>query len=177
MRVSFKEAVQRGWFKPEDVPKGAQQYKQVFSKAVAAGPTPVSPQTPPRARNREREGEEQAQLMDEVDLRFPEIAHLLIHIPNGGTRKNRYEGWRLKRQGVRKGVSDLLLPTARGGYFGLWIEFKAAPPFDAAVSDSQEEWQEFMRNEGYCARVCRGVDEALAALGEYLAMPRTKVLV
>jgi len=48
----------------------------------------------------------------------------LLHIPNGGKRNVR-EAARLKKQGVRAGVSDYLLAYPCGGYHGLWIELKA----------------------------------------------------
>lgn len=149
MNVSFDEAVRRGWVKAEDVPKAAR---------------------PSKARKAELEGMEQAELIKQFRLLFPAEGPLLIHIPNGGSRKNAYEGWRLKEQGVRAGVSDLLLPVARGGFFGLWIEFKAAPPNDAVVSDSQKDWVELMRAQGYRAEVCRGVQEALSVLKHYLSL-------
>ncbi|MBU9200408.1 VRR-NUC domain-containing protein [Burkholderia multivorans] len=154
MKVSYEEAVKRGWVKPEDVPKQAR---------------------PTRARKNEAEGEEQAELIDKFREQFPDVGPLLIHIPNGGFRKNAFEGWRLKKQGVRAGVSDLLLPVARGGFFGLWIEFKAAPPNDAPVSESQEEWVRLMQSQGYSAHVCLGAEAAMKVLTSYLALPPTRV--
>lgn len=153
MNVSFDEAVKRGWITPDEVPKPARKAS--------------------RARKGEAEGEEQAELLALFRARYPDVGHLLIHIPNGGSRKNAYEGWRLKQQGVRAGVSDLFLPVARGGFFGLWVEFKAAPPNDAAVSESQKEWVALMRAQGYQADICLGVDAAMAVLSTYLALPPT----
>jgi hypothetical protein len=153
--VSFEQAVKLGWMKSEDVPRAAR---------------------PSRARKNELEGEEQAQLIERFRRQFPDVGELLIHIPNGGSRKNAFEGWRLKNQGVRAGVSDLLLPVARGGYFGLWIEFKAAPPNDAAVSDSQEKWVDEMLAQGYSAHICLGVEAAMQVLIAYLALPPTRVV-
>lgn len=72
------------------------------------------------ARRMDVEWEEQCLVVDSFALRHPEFADVLIHAANGGSRRNAFEGWRLKRQGVKKGVSDLFLPVARGGYFGLW---------------------------------------------------------
>lgn len=120
----------------------------------------------------EIEGDEQVELIDCFRERYPEYAALLIHIPNGGSRKNKFEGWRLKRQGVRKGVSDLLLPVARNGYHGLWIEFKAAPPNDSPVTDEQVDWLEMMTEQGYKAELCKGVVEALRVIDKYLEETR-----
>lgn len=151
MNVSFEEAVRRGWVAATDVPP---------KSSKKSGP-----------RKSEVEGQEQAELIKLVRAQFPVEGPLLIHIPNGGSRKNAYEGWRLKEQGVRAGVSDLLLPVARQGFHGLWIEFKAAPPNDAAVSPAQREWVESMRKEGYRAEICLGVAQALAVITDYLAKP------
>lgn len=120
------------------------------------------------------EAREQEALIEYARMALGPVGHLLIHIPNGGSRKNEIEGARLKRQGVRPGVSDLFLPVARGGWFGLWIEMKAAPPHDAPVTPAQREWIDEMRRQGYRAEVCRGVDEGIALLKEYLAMESTE---
>lgn len=150
--VSIEEALRRGWISKEDVPATA--LKRGRSK-------------------REIEGDEQAELIKLFRMKYPQYTDYLIHTPNGGSRKNAFEGWRLKQQGVRAGVSDLQLPVARGGYFGLWIEFKAAPPNDAAVSAEQKEWVKLMREQGHRAEVCKGVAQAIALLDEYLALPPT----
>lgn len=123
---------------------------------------------------RDQEGLEQSEVILLFREAYPEFGHLLIHIPNGGSRRNAFEGWRLKQQGVRAGVSDLFLPIARGGYFGLWIEFKAAPPNDAAVSDSQREWVSEMLSQGYLATIKLGAKAALATLAEYMKLPLTE---
>ncbi len=153
LNVPYEEAVRRGWITPEEVPAEAKK--------------------PRKGGKREAEGEEQAELVALFRELYPDIGLLLVHIPNGGSRRNAFEGWRLKQQGVRAGVSDLLLPVARGGFFGLWIEFKAAPPNDAAVTDAQKDWVDLMREQGYRAEICLGVAAALAVLTDYLSMPPT----
>lgn len=156
MRVSYEEALRRGLIKPEDVPAAAKKVRRGKGK-------------------REIEGDEQTELIAQFRERYPVEGPLLIHIPNGGSRKNAFEGWRLKQQGVRAGVSDLFLPVARGGFFGLWIEFKAAPPNDAEPSDAQLEWLDLMRGQGYQADLCLGVGAALAVLEAYMVLPPTRV--
>lgn len=174
LRLTLEEAQALGI----KVPSAASKPRagSVAASRRASGATPVPPGTakPSRARSRdkrEREGDEQVLLIQQVRQQFPLLGELLIHIPNGGSRKNAFEGWRLKQQGVRAGVSDLFLPVARGGFHGLWIEFKAAPPFDSPVSDAQREWVSAMRAQGYEATVCLGVDQALAVITHYLAHP------
>lgn len=163
-RVSVEEAARRGWLKPVPTTGAGVRTPKVPTVAPGAGR---------KRTKREIEGEEQAALIELFRKECPDIGHLLIHIPNGGSRKNAFEGWRLKKQGVRAGVSDLLLPVARGGFFGLWIEFKAAAPHDSPVSTEQKQWLAEMREQGYSACVCLGVDAAIAALRRYVQLPIT----
>ena len=121
-----------------------------------------------RYQNKEQESEEQTLLISWFEVEYKLIGKLLIHIPNGGSRKNAYEGWRLKQQGVRAGVSDLFLPVARSGFHGLWIEFKATPPYSAKLSTLQNDWLENMRQQGYAAHVAKGIENAKIILSKYL---------
>ena len=125
-----------------------------------------------RAKPVDREGLEQAALMREIQLRYPDAYRLMFHVPNGGHR-HKLVAIKLKGQGVKAGVPDLVLPMARGGYFGLYIEFKAAPPFDADVSASQHAFIQALNAQGYLAVVCRGHFDALEALRAYLQLPQT----
>lgn len=127
-----------------------------------------------RAKPVDREGQEQATLLAEVQLRYPAAFKLIYHVPNGGHRHKAVAA-KLKGQGVKAGVPDLVLPMARGGYFGLYIEFKAEPPFDAAVSPSQDAYLQALSDQGYLAIVCRGHIDALEAIRAYLLQPQTKV--
>lgn len=168
MRVTPEEALRRGWIKATD------QKRPSATRQAGPQASPKTPTSPASVtRKSEVEGEEQALLVKEFRLKYPAVGLLLIHIPNGGSRKNKFEGWRMKEQGVRAGVSDLLLPVARGGYFGLWIEFKAAPPNDAKVSDKQEDWIDEMRGQGYFAQVCLGIAQAMAVLDWYMTQAPT----
>jgi hypothetical protein len=192
MNFSFEEAVRRGWIKPDGVPAAAKKARPgkvkraaeknvSYEEAVRLGW--IRPDAVPAAAKktrtgkgkREAEGEEQAELIAEFRQRYPVDGMLLIHVPNGGSRKNAFEGWRLKQQGVRAGVSDLFLPVARGGFFGLWIEFKAAPPNDADPTEAQLEWLELMRGQGYRAELCLGIESALAVLDDYMSEDPTRV--
>lgn len=128
----------------------------------------------PRAKPVDREGQEQAALMRELQLRFPAAFKLIYHVPNGGHRVKAVAA-KLKAQGVKAGIPDLVLPMARGGYFGLYIEFKAMPPFDAPVSASQDACIQALTDQGYLAIVCRGRIDAVEAIRAYLLQPQTQV--
>ncbi|WP_421560607.1 VRR-NUC domain-containing protein [Pseudomonas sivasensis] len=138
---------------------------------------PFSPKAftakPVRAKSIDREGLEQAALIKEVSLRYPAAAKLIYHVPNGGHR-HKLVAIKLKEQGVKAGVPDLVLPMARGGYFGLYIEFKATAPHDAAVSPAQDAYLQALTDQGYLAIVCRGHFDAIEAIRAYLLQPQTK---
>lgn len=127
-----------------------------------------------RAKPVDREGLEQAALIKELELRLPDVAALIYHVPNGGHR-HKLVAIKLKGQGVKAGVPDLVLPMARGGYFGLYLEFKATAPNDAAVSASQHAWIRRLNDQGYLAIVCRGHFDAMEQIRAYLRLPQTMV--
>lgn len=127
-----------------------------------------------RAKPVDREGLEQAALIQELELRLPDVAALIYHVPNGGHR-HKQVAVKLKVQGVKAGVPDLVLPMARGGYFGLYLEFKATAPNDAAVSASQHVWIRRLNDQGYLAIVCRGHFDAMEQIRAYLRLAPTVV--
>jgi hypothetical protein len=127
-----------------------------------------------RAKPVDREGLEQAALMAELRARMPEVADLIYHVPNGGHRVKAVAA-KLKAQGVKAGIPDLVLPMARGGFFGLYIEFKATPPNDAAISSSQHERIRKLNDQGYLAVVCRGHFDTVEQIRAYLRMAPTVV--
>ncbi len=131
-------------------------------------------QKPVRAKSVDREGAEQAALMTELRIRMPEVADLIYHVPNGGHRVKAVAA-KLKAQGVKAGIPDLVLPMARGGFFGLYIEFKATPPNDAAISDSQHERIRKLNAQGYLAVVCRGHFDTMEQIRAYLRLAPTAV--
>ncbi|MBF8703035.1 VRR-NUC domain-containing protein [Pseudomonas putida] len=127
----------------------------------------------PSAKRVDREGPEQAALMKEIQLRYPEAYELLYHVPNGGHRLKEVAA-KLKAQGVKAGIPDLVLTMARGGYFGLYIEFKATLD-PAPVSPSQQACIRRLNDQGYLAVVCQGHFDAMECLRAYLALPKTEV--
>ena len=75
-------------------------------------------------------------------------------------------GAKAKAEGVKKGVSDLLLPVPGPGGAGLWIEMKKRK--GGSESPEQKEWGAAMRARGYAYCVCRGWREAARALTMWL---------
>lgn len=98
---------------------------------------------------------------------YPEL-ELLFAIPNGGDRDKRTAG-RLKAEGVKPGVSDMMLPVARHGKHGIWIELKKLDG-GSGESEVQIEWGRRMRIEGYAYFCANGWQAAAKGLISYLGM-------
>lgn len=96
---------------------------------------------------------------------YPELK-LLHHIPNGGER-NRIVAAKLKAAGVKRGVPDISLPVARGGYHGLYIELKYD---DGRPTTEQKAWHDALIEQGYKAVFCWGFEEAIEVIKEYLKL-------
>lgn len=95
---------------------------------------------------------------------IPELAYLFA-IPNGGAR-NPATAAKLKATGTKKGVSDMMLPVARHGHHGLWIELKK--PKGGKESQEQKDWGQAMREQGYAYCCCVGWRAAAEALQAWL---------
>ena len=94
------------------------------------------------------------------------LADYLFHVPNGGKRNVR-EAARLKRQGVKAGVYDLMLNVARGGYHGLDIELKIKPN---KLTDNQKIWCARMNRAGRLMLVCNDLNDVIQAVQNYLRL-------
>jgi hypothetical protein len=99
-----------------------------------------------------------------MEKQHPEL-ELLVAVPNGGLR-NMPEAVRFKAEGVRKGFPDMLLPVARGAYHSLAIELKRRK--GGVVSPEQKAWIAALNEQGWLAVVCRGADEAIEVITDYL---------
>lgn len=87
---------------------------------------------------------------------WPKYEPLLFAVPNGGGR-SKSQGGKLKAEGVRRGVSDLLLLVPNKDYHGLCIEMKR-PDKKSKQSEDQIEWQKEVEAQGYKYIVCRGLE-------------------
>jgi VRR-NUC domain len=85
-------------------------------------------------------------------------------IPNGGHR-SAATARRLKDEGVTPGVPDLFVPTAAGGYNGLFVEMKIK---SGRLAKRQEAMIGVLREQGYRVEVCYGHQQAKNATFEYL---------
>jgi hypothetical protein len=114
----------------------------------------------------------QAACITWFDYQYPKLKNLLFHVPNGGHRNIR-EAYRLKKQGVRPGVSDLILLIPKGNFHGMCIEIKSEK---GKLSDNQKEWLESVQNNGYLTIVCFNFNSFKCYIDAYLNLPNTDIL-
>ena len=118
------------------------------------------------------EAEEQGALLQWCawhEREHPELA-LLFAIPNGELRHPAIAK-RLKAQGVKAGVPDLMLPVQQWSFdrtntCGLFIEMKRAR--GGRVSREQAAWHRALQLQGYRVELCHGWIEAAKVLAAYL---------
>ena len=89
----------------------------------------------------------------------------LYSCPNGGYRSKKTAAM-MKLEGAKAGVPDLCLPAKSKGFSGLYIEMKRIK--GGQLSDEQRDWLSYLNAAGYKAIVCKGADEAIAAILDYL---------
>jgi hypothetical protein len=88
------------------------------------------------------------------------------HPPMGGQR-NRIVAAKLKAQGAKAGLVDVLIfdhPPKMHGVVGAAIELKRKGSPPSAVSPEQRAWLEALSKRGWKTAVCRGADEAIQFL-------------
>lgn len=113
------------------------------------------------------EADIQSEFFKQVGLFFPHIPDkLLFSVPNGGSR-NKLEAINLKRQGVKSGVSDVILLIPKGGFASLCMEFKTKT---GKQSEEQKEFQKQTEKCGSKYVIVRSVKEAIEKVREYLEL-------
>ena len=113
------------------------------------------------------EDEEQATLFEWADIntvKYPCLKNLYA-IPNGGKRPKSVAKT-MKRTGTKRGVPDICLPVPKGKYHGLYIELKRIK--DGRLSTEQRQWLRDLDENGYKAVMCKGWQEAVHVLVNYI---------
>jgi len=88
----------------------------------------------------------------------------LIKIPNEAKRSYALAA-RLKKEGLKAGVSDLFLALPSNGYFGLWLEIKAKR---GRVTEAQAKFIDKMVCVGYVGKVAYSAEQAINMIDDYL---------
>ena len=122
------------------------------------------------------EHEEQVRLVSWCDLmadRGHKDYDMIFAVPNGGARSKATAG-KLRAEGVKAGVPDLMLPVPRGGYAGLFIEMKRRK--GGTVRPEQKWWAERLMRQGFKCIICRGADEGMAMITAYMELPAVQTI-
>jgi len=90
---------------------------------------------------------------------------VLFAIPNGGFR-NIATASRLKREGVRAGMPDLMLCIGTDKHHGLFLELKAGKA--GKVSPVQKAVHVALMEEGYKVEVVRTLDQAIEVITQHI---------
>lgn len=117
-----------------------------------------------RRKPRQEEHQLQAACVRWFEANYPEYDGLLFAVPNGG-RRDKVTGAMLREEGVRAGVSDLLLLVPSAGDHGLCIEMKTPR---GRQHPSQKRWMEKVRQHGYRYTICRSLDDFAREMKLYM---------
>lgn len=90
---------------------------------------------------------------------------LIYAVPNGGSR-HAGEAARMKRAGVKAGVSDIAIDVPSSGYHGMKIEMKVKGNH---VTACQDDYMNLAKKFGYKTVVCWSADEAIDEIKSYFA--------
>lgn len=119
-------------------------------------------------KKREYDNEEariQSEFFRQVPLFFPNLPdRLLFAVPNGGSR-HKIEAANMKRQGVKRGVADVILQVPKKGYASLCMEFKTGVGKQSA---DQKEYQRQVEMAGSKYVVVRSAEQAIRIVKDYL---------
>lgn len=114
------------------------------------------------------EHDEQVALFQWAEFRKGVLPHIerMFAVPNGGHR-HKATAAKMKAEGVKPGVPDVMLPVARGGYCGLFIEMKFGRN---KPTKKQADWLDYLATAGYCTAVCWDVNDAIETIEDYYEM-------
>ena len=107
------------------------------------------------------------------------LADYSYHVPNGvyipgDAKRSAIIISKLKKQGFKKGVSDIVISFPLHGYHGAYIELKKDKK--APVTDEQKRWLERMQDVGYYTVLAVGLDAAIKCVQDYVAGKPAKKL-
>jgi hypothetical protein len=121
-----------------------------------------------RAPRRDLEHQEQVKVFEwaaEHEAEIPDLRWLFA-VPNWIGVRTAKHGARLKAEGRKPGVPDMILPVRRGIYPGMVIELKIKGNRPSA---EQQQWIQHFIREGWRVSVAYGAEEAVRRIREYLS--------
>lgn len=88
-----------------------------------------------------------------------------VQLPGGAKTRGRYMNF-LKAQGLKTGVSDIVIALPRGPYHGAYMELKRDE--HSTIRKDQLDWVALMKRVGYCADIVIGFNKAREFAQTYL---------
>jgi hypothetical protein len=110
----------------------------------------------------ESEANQQEIVIKYLRLAYPDA---LYCASAGGMWTSDSQRIKMARTGYVKGFPDLFIYEPRNEYNGLAIEMKKVK--GSKIEPEQLQWQEQLRNRGYCSYICKGNEEAIKIIDEY----------
>lgn len=111
-----------------------------------------------------QESADQIALVRWFKIQYPAFKDLLVSYP-AGLNLGVTQRVRARAMGLKAGMPDLqlLIPTKHSP--GLFIEMKTKK---GTLSDVQKEFHEILLSQNYTITVCKGFEEGMAAIKNYL---------
>lgn len=115
---------------------------------------------------------DQINFMNWVSYNLPDVFEDTHHFANQRSCSIQ-EGRKLKRMGVKRGVSDIFVAIPKNGKSGLWLELKVG---SGKPSKEQIDFLARKQERGYVCRVAWGYSDAIDILLDYLELPSTNCI-
>ncbi|MBA3645320.1 MAG: VRR-NUC domain-containing protein [Gemmatimonadaceae bacterium] len=118
---------------------------------------------------------EQSFLFQRLELeagKYPEL-RLAFAVPNG-SNKSMAMAAKFKKEGLKSGVPDIVLPVPRYPFHGLFVEMKRSDAVPSDLSPAQRDWLAALEDQGYAVEVCCSDEEALEMILRYIKHDRWK---
>lgn len=109
----------------------------------------------------------QSEVIKYIKLQYPRVRYCASL---GGIYTGPRQAIKAKRTGYSRGFPDLQITEARGGKFGLFIEIKT---HNGVATEVQRQWINDLTLRGYHARICKGLDQILDCIDEYMNQEKT----
>ena len=159
----------KGYFKGDDG-----KYSQ--SKPMSQTAPEKLPQAP-KNRNKKHEENLQLEVCNYIALTYTNV--LFMSDVAAGMKLTKWQAVKASKMRSNRGLPDLIIFSARGGFFGLMLELKKEGTVinlknGGITSDThireQMEVHVKLRNEGYCVTFAVGFDEAVRKIDGYMAL-------
>ena len=113
------------------------------------------------------EHEEQKKLCQYLDLK----KKLYFAVPNGMFLKSKKSSYgiikKMKLEGMKSGVPDIVIPEPNKQYYGLFIEMKREK--GSTTTEEQKQWNKALNDRNYLAVICRGFENAKKVIDDYFS--------